>query len=146
MSVKELQDQIVEAALEVQKNMGLGFPESAYSQALAYEFDLRKIEYERKKNIKLSYKGSVAGEYVLEFVVQDSIIVMVKAEDHINETDESKMKSFLKATKLNLGIFVNFGKDILEIKNITRWKSSKRLKEGGDFDAGQEESDQEEKR
>jgi len=120
MSVKELQDQIVEAALEVHKNMGLGFPESAYSQALAYEFDLRKIEYERKKNIKLSYKGSVAGEYVLEFVVQDSIIVMVKAEDHITETDESKMKSFLKATKLNLGIFLNFGKEILEIKNITR--------------------------
>jgi len=120
MSVKELQDQIVEAALEVHKNMGLGFPESAYTQALAYEFDLRKIDYERKKTIKLSYKGSVAGEYTLEFVVKNSIIVMIQAGEPINETDESKMKSFLKATKLNLGMLIDFGKEVLEIKNITR--------------------------
>jgi len=120
MSIKELQDQILEAALEVHKNMGLGFPESAYSQALAYEFDLRKIEYERKKNIKLSYKGSVAGEYTLEFVIKDKIIVMIKAGEPITDSDESKMRSFLKATKLNLGTIVDFSKDTLEIKNVIR--------------------------
>lgn len=120
MSVKELQDQILEAALEVHKNMGLGFPESAYSQALAYEFDLRKIDYEKNKNIKLSYKGSVAGEYTLEFVVNGKIIVMIKAGEPINESDESKVKSFLKATKLNLGMIMDFGKDTVEIKNVIR--------------------------
>ncbi|KPL04422.1 MAG: hypothetical protein AMJ90_00935 [candidate division Zixibacteria bacterium SM23_73_2] len=120
MTIKELQDQIVEAALEVHKNMGLGFPESAYTQALAYELDLRKIEYERKKNIKLSYKGSVAGEYTLEFVVKNSIIVMLKSGESINDTDESKMRGFLKATKLNLGMIMDFGKEVLEIKNVTR--------------------------
>jgi GxxExxY protein len=120
MSLKELQEQILEAALEVHKNMGLGFQESAYSQALAYEFDLRKIEYERKKNIKLSYKGSVAGEYDLEFVVKNSIIIMIKAGEPMNESDVTKMKSFLKATKLPLGMLINFGKESLEVKNINR--------------------------
>ncbi|MFH0931477.1 MAG: GxxExxY protein [Candidatus Zixiibacteriota bacterium] len=120
MSLKELQEQILEAALEVHKNMGLGFQESAYSQALAYEFDLRKIEYERKKNIKLSYKGSVAGEYDLEFVVKNSIIVMIKAGEPMNESDVTKMKSFLKATKLPLGMLINFSKESLEVKNINR--------------------------
>lgn len=120
MTIKELQDQIVEAALEVHKNMGLGFQESAYSQALAVEFDLRKIAYERKKNIKLSYKGSVAGEYTLEFVVDGKIIAMVKAGEPLDEVDESKMRSFLKATKLNLGMILDFGKDTLEIKNVMR--------------------------
>jgi GxxExxY protein len=120
MSVKELQNQILEAALEVHKNMGLGFPESAYSKALAYEFDLRKIDYERKKNIKLSYKGSVAGEYTLEYVVDGKIIVMIKAGEPINESDETKMKSFLKATKLNLGMIMDFAKDTVEIKNVIR--------------------------
>lgn len=120
MSVKELQDQILEAALEVHKNMGLGFPESAYSKALAYEFDLRKIDYERNKNIKLSYKGSVAGEYTLEFVVKDKIIVMIKAGEPINDSDETKMRSFLKATKLNLGMIIDFSKDTVEIKNVIR--------------------------
>jgi len=120
MSVKELQDQILEAALEVHKNMGLGFPESAYSQALAYEFDLRKIDYERKKNIKLSYKGSVAGEYTLEFVVKGKVIVMIKAGEPLNDSDESKMRSFLKSTKLDLGMIIDFGKDALEMKNVIR--------------------------
>lgn len=120
MSLKELQEQILEAALEVHKNMGLGFQEAAYSQALAYEFDLRKIEYERKKNIKLSYKGSVAGEYDLEFVVKNSIIVMIKAGEPASESDETKMKSFLKATKLALGMVINFGKESLEVKNVHR--------------------------
>ncbi len=120
MPLKEMQEQILEAALEVHKNMGLGFQESAYSQALAYEFDLRKIEYERKKNIKLSYKGSVAGEYDLEFVVKNSIIVMIKAGEPMNESDVTKMKSFLKATKLPLGMLINFGKESLEVKNINK--------------------------
>ena len=120
VSAKELQNQILEAALEVHKNMGLGFQEMAYSQALAYEFDLRNIEYERKKNIKVSYKGSVAGEYIVEFVVKDNIIVMIKANEPITEVDESRMKSFLKATKLNLGMIIGFSKKVLEIKSISR--------------------------
>jgi GxxExxY protein len=120
MTLKELQDQILEAALEVHKNMGLGFQESAYSQALAVELDLRKVDYERKKNIKLSYKGSVAGEYNLEFVVNSRIIVMVKAGEPIKDADESKMRSFLKATKLPLGMILDFGKETLEVKNVMR--------------------------
>jgi GxxExxY protein len=120
MTLKELQDQILEAALEVHKNMGLGFQETAYSQALAVELDLRKVEYERKKNIKLSYKGSVAGEYNLEFVVNGKIIVMVKAGEPIKDADESKMRSFLKATKLPLGMILDFGKETLEVKNVMR--------------------------
>lgn len=120
MTLKELQDQILEAALEVHKNMGLGFQETAYSQALAVEMDLRKVDYERKKNIKLSYKGSVAGEYNLEFVVNNKIIVVVKADEPINDADESKMRSFLKATKLPLGMILDFGKETLEVKNILR--------------------------
>lgn len=120
ISTREMQSQIMEASLEVHKNMGLGFQESAYSQALAYEFDLRKIGYERKKNIKVSYKGNVAGEHCLEFVIEDSIIVMVKAGEPITELDESKMKSFLKATKLDLGMIIDFSKKMLEMKSITK--------------------------
>lgn len=118
--IKDLQAQIMEAALEVHKSMGLGFQESAYTQALAYEFDLRKIEYERKKNIKVSYKGSVAGEYTLEFVVKNSVIVMIKAGEIITELDESKMKSFLKATRLDLGMMIDFSKKALEVKTINK--------------------------
>ncbi|KPJ50117.1 MAG: hypothetical protein AMJ41_01895 [candidate division Zixibacteria bacterium DG_27] len=120
MELKKLQNQIVEAALEVQKNMGLGFQKPEYSQALAYEFDLRKIGYEREKKIKVPYKGSVAGERTLEFVVGDSIIVNLKAGEPLADTDLSRMRSLLRATKLDLGLILDFGKESLSIKTVKK--------------------------
>jgi len=117
---RELQSQVMDAALEVHKNMGLGFGQEEYSRALAYEFELRGIFFESKKNIKLSYKGSVAGEYDLDFVVQNALVVAVLAADHLTYMDETKLKSILKATKLKTGLIINFSKDILEIRTVER--------------------------
>lgn len=120
MELRKLQNQIVQAALEVQKNMGLGFQKPEYSQALAYELDLRKISYEREKKVKLPYKGSVAGEYALEFVVGESVIVSLKAGEPLTDTDLSRMRSLLRATKLDLGLILDFGKDTLNIKTVSK--------------------------
>ncbi len=117
-SVQSLQKQVMEAALEVHKNMGLGFGRQEYGRALAHEFGLRDIPFESQKSIKLSYKGSVAGEYDLDFVVRDSLVVTIATGEHLSEMDESKLRSLLKAIKLKEGLIVNFSKDILEIKTI----------------------------
>jgi len=120
ISMSDLQSQVVDSALEVHKNMGLGFGRTEYGRALAHEFGLRKIPFESHKNIKLSYKGSVAGEYNLDFVMNRSLVVMVSTGDHLNDMDESKLKSILKSIRLKKGLIVNFSKDILEIKTIKR--------------------------
>jgi GxxExxY protein len=116
----ELQSQVVDSALEVHKNMGLGFGKKEYSRALAHEFGLRNIPFESHKNIKLSYKGSVAGEYSLDFVVDNSLVVLVSTDDHLTDVVESKLRSILKSIKMKKGLIVNFSKDILEIKTIKR--------------------------
>lgn len=118
ISCADLQTKIVESALEVHKNMGLGFGRGEYGRALSHEFGLREIPFESSKKIKLSYKGSVAGEYDLDFVVGRSLIVMIYTGEHLTEIDETKFKSILKATKLKKGLIINFSKDILEIKTI----------------------------
>lgn len=116
--VGDLQSQVIEAALEVHKNIGLGFGKQEYSRALAHELGLREIPFERKKRVKLSYKGSVAGEYTLDFVIGDSIVIMVSTDDQLSAASDSKLKSILRSVKLNTGIIVNFSKEILEIKTV----------------------------
>jgi len=118
--VNDLQSQVVDSALEVHKNMGLGFGRTEYGRALAHEFGLRDIPFESHKNIKLSYKGSVAGEYNLDFVVDRKLVVMISTGEYLNDTDESKLKSILKSIRMKKGLIINFSKDILEIKTIKR--------------------------
>jgi GxxExxY protein len=117
---RQIQNRVMDVALEVHKNMGLGFGREEYSRALAHEFGLENIEYERDKIIQLAYKGSVAGEYALDFVVEGAVVVAVQAGDHLTDMDESKLKSILKANRMKLGLIINFSKDILEIKTVER--------------------------
>ncbi len=119
-STPELRTQVVDSALEVHKNIGLGFGRQEYSRALAHELGLRDIPFERKKRVKLSYKGSVAGEYNLDFVIESSLVVMISTGEHLTDADEAKLKNILKAIKLESGLIINFSKDILEIDTIER--------------------------
>ena len=114
----DLKSQVIDAALEVHKNIGLGFGRQEYSRALAHELSLREIPFERKKRVKLSYKGSVAGEYNLDFVVSDSLVIMVSTDEQFSSTGDSKLKSILRSVRLNMGIIINFSKEILEIKTV----------------------------
>ncbi len=117
---REVQARVMDVALEVHKNMGLGFGREEYCHALAYEFGLENIEFERDKIIQLAYKGSVAGEYRLDFVVEGALVVAVQTGDHLTDMDESKLKSILKANRMKLGLIINFSKDILEIRTVER--------------------------
>jgi GxxExxY protein len=117
---REIQARVMDVALEVHKNMGLGFGREEYCRALAHEFGLENIEFERDKTIQLSYKGSVAGEYRLDFVVEEAVVVAVQAGDHLTDMDESKLKSILKANRMKMGLIINFSKDILEIRTVER--------------------------
>jgi GxxExxY protein len=117
---REIQTKVMDVALEVHKNMGLGFGREEYGRAMAHEFGLENILFERDKEILLSYKGSVAGEYILDFIVENAVAVAVLSNDHLTDMDESKLKSILKATGLKMGLIINFSKDILEIRTVER--------------------------
>jgi GxxExxY protein len=87
---------------------------------MAHELALEELEFVRDKVIELSYKGSVAGQYLLDFVVKDIVVVSVLSEDRLTYVDESQMKSILKATRMKMGLIINFSKDILEIRTVER--------------------------
>jgi len=117
-TLKELQNQITEAALEVEKNIGPGFSPPDYCRALACEFALREIPYQSNIEVDLPYKGNVAGKYRLDFVIDEKVILSVMASDGISESEQSRQRSFLRALGLSLGIVVNFADERVEIKAV----------------------------
>ena len=102
--------EIIGAAIEVHKELGNGFLEPVYQEALEIEFTLRKIPFEAQKRLQLFYKGvQLKKEYIPDFVCYDKIIVEIKALDRLSNIEIAQLINYLKATKLKLGILINFG-------------------------------------
>ena len=111
--------EIVGAIIAVQKELGCGYLERVYQDALEYEFKMRKIPYEREKNIQIMYKGKPLGEpYRADFVCYGKIIVELKAVKTLEDAHYAQVLNYLKATKMKLGILVNFHDTFITPKRI----------------------------
>jgi GxxExxY protein len=115
---RELTGAIIGAAMEVHNVLGPGFLEAVYEQALAHEFDLRGIAYERQKSFRVPYKTTTAGLYRPDFVVDGKIIVDAKAIAKLTTLEEALLLNYLKVTKLRVGLTINFGE--LSMTHIRR--------------------------
>jgi len=115
---KELSYAIMEALYEVHKVLGPGFSENIYEEAVCSELLARNIMFERQKNIEIKYKGDTIGEYRLDVVVDEKVILELKAVGDLNEVFKSQLLSYLKATGYKLGILANFGVKSLQYKRI----------------------------
>lgn len=117
---KELSFAVIGAAMEVHNVLGPGFLEVVYQKALAHELTLRGIPFEMSKKLPVSYKGILVGEYEADFVVDNSIILELKAVSAIHPKHEAQATHYLATTGFKLAILVNFGADSLEQKRVAR--------------------------
>ncbi len=101
---------IIEAAIEVHRILGPGFLESICEEALAHEFDLRGIQYQRQVTFQVGYKGIIAGEHRLDFLVEDKVVLDLKAVKDFEEIHTVKTLSYMRATKKRVGLLINFNK------------------------------------
>ena len=107
------------AIIEVSRELGCGFLERVYQDALELEFRLRNIPYEREKKIQIMYKGKPLGEpYRADFVCYGKIIVELEAVKTLEDTHYAQVLNYLKATKMKLGILVNFHDTFIVPKRI----------------------------
>jgi GxxExxY protein len=113
---KELSYKIIGAAMEVHRVLGPGFLESVYEAALAHEFDLQEISYQRQARLTVGYKEIVAGEFRADFLVAETIVVELKASKALTEIDEAQLLNYLKGTGFRVGLLLNFGAASLEHK------------------------------
>ena len=114
---KDLTQEIIGAAMEVHRELGPGFLEYVYEEALCYELKLRKISFERQSELDIYYKDLlIPRKYKPDLVVEDKVIVEIKATSGLTSIDEAQLLNYLKATKVRVGLLMNFGKKSLEIK------------------------------
>lgn len=114
----QLSYRIISCAMEVHRILGPGFSEKIYEEALAREFGARKIAYVRQMKLEVSYKDWLIGEYFLDMVVDDKVILELKAVPVILPLHCAQALSYLKVAKLRLGIVLNFGAVKLTQKRI----------------------------
>lgn len=110
---------IVGILYEVHKNLGKGFSEIVYKDALEYEFNLNNIPYQREKEFSVNYKNVILNhKFYADFVVFDKIILEIKTVDCFNNAHYNQCLNYLKISKNKLAILANFNLISLEYKRI----------------------------
>jgi GxxExxY protein len=116
----EITEAIIAAAIALHRELGPGFLESIYEQALAVEFALRGIAFVRQKPIPLFYRDHQIGEHRLDFLVEEKIVVELKAIDGLENVHFAIVRSYLKASGLADGLILNFSTMPLTVKRVRR--------------------------
>ena len=110
---------IIGAAMEVHRQLGDGFLEAVYQEALAIELSLRNIPFEREAVMTISYKGNpLECKYRADFICLNEIIVEVKSIKSISPVEEAQVLNYLKATGLHRALLINFGVPSLQFKRL----------------------------
>ncbi|MGD0077416.1 MAG: GxxExxY protein [Sedimentisphaerales bacterium] len=109
---QEITEQIINAAYAVHNTLGYGFLEKVYHNSLAIELKKRGIFTEQEKPIKVKYDNQLVGEYFADIVVDNKVVVEVKAVDKYNSAFEAQLLNYLKATGLEVGLIINFGPSV----------------------------------
>lgn len=110
---------IIGACMEVHKQLGHGFLESVYKEALEIEFKNRNIDYQREKKYNIYYKDTQLSKYyIADFVIFDTIILEIKAQTNVIDENIRQVLNYLAVSKCKFGLIVNFGEESLKFKRI----------------------------
>lgn len=115
---KELSYKIVQACYEVHNVLGPGYSEKIYEEAMDRELSSLGLSVDRQRVVGVLYKGDKIGEYRLDTVADDKVLLEYKAVSELSPVFESQVLSYLKASGLKLGLLINFGGKKVEVRRI----------------------------
>ena len=115
---EDLTDKIIGCAIEVHKKLGPGFLESIYENALIIELQRQNLRIEQQKEVMIKYDGVEVGRHRLDLIVDNTIVVELKAVKNIEDIHFAIVKSYLKATGKEHGLLINFSRPVLEVKRV----------------------------
>lgn len=110
---------IIGLCMDVHNELGKGFSEIVYGDALELELKSHGVPYSREVRFNIDYKGKILShQYIADFVIEDKIIVEIKAIEKLAQTHIKQTLNYLAASKLRLGLLINFGEDSLSYKRV----------------------------
>ena len=118
MDINDITYAINGAVFEVNKVLGPGFLEKVYENALLIELRERGLKAENRVPIKVFYKDEVVGEYIADILVEEKVILELKAVDRLEKIHEAQILNYLKATGVQIGLLINFTHPKAEIKRM----------------------------
>ena len=117
---KHLTERIISAAIRVHKELGPGFLEAMYEEALTIEFTAAGVAFERQKLLPVFYREHLIGEHRLDFLVEAKVIVELKAISALEDIHFAILRSYLKAAYLDDALLLNFATARLTVKRVGR--------------------------
>ncbi len=114
-NLNKITEKIISGAISVHRELGPGLLESAYEACLVYELAFQNLKVERQKSLPLRYRGVLLDcGYRLDLLVEESIIVEIKAIEKVEPIHEAQLLSYLKLSKCRVGLLINFNVKILK--------------------------------
>jgi GxxExxY protein len=107
---EEITDQIIKAYFKVYNTLGFGFLENVYENALTIEMEAMGLSCEKQRKIKVHYESHLVGIYYADVCVNDKVILELKATERLSLAHEAQLINYLKATDVEIGLLLNFGK------------------------------------
>lgn len=111
--LNKITERIIGCGIEVHRHLGPGLLESAYEAALCFELGLQGLQYQRQVPIPLTYKGEQIGDYRIELVVEDTVVVEIKSVERHDPLFEAQVLTYLKITVKKIGLLMNFNSRLL---------------------------------
>ena len=118
LQYEELTSRIIAAAIEVHRRLGPGFIESIYEHALVVELHKRGLKVEEQVEVPIEYEGVEVGRHRLDLLVEETIVVELKAIKNLDNIHFAIVKSYLRAVGKEHGLLLNFAKPTLEVKRV----------------------------
>ena len=120
LTIDQLITEIIECAKRIRRQLGPGFLEKVYKNAMVVELRKLKLNFETEKLIQVHYDGIVVGEYRTDIIVEGKLILELKATQDLSIANEVQLVNYLTSTQIDDGLLINFGADKLQFKRKYR--------------------------
>ncbi|NLE62519.1 MAG: GxxExxY protein [Bacteroidales bacterium] len=124
---KELTDEIIKCYYIVYNKLGYGFLEKVYEKAMIIELTKKNLRVECQKSIEVYYDNNIIGNYYADLIVENKVIIELKACEYLREEHKLQMINYLKATTIEIGLLMNFGKEPEFSRKIFSNKNKKQI-------------------
>jgi len=118
LEIDKITEAVIGCAFDVSNTLGVGFLEKVYENALAFDICQKGLEIQQQHRIQVQYNGAVVGDYVEDLLVENCVLVEIKAVKELDDVHMAQCLNYLKATNMKVCLLINFGKKRVQIKRI----------------------------